>query len=608
MNGLRTLSIRVAPLPGESLDSWLEALARRCWMPLPALIAALGLPTRAGTHRLVTSLAEQDLRRLEVRLALPAGRLDEAVVPGDLFGRRSPQCRFCPQCLAETQGRWKLRWWLPWTFACTRHQALLHVLCPGCGTAPRQTVPGPVHQHRPSQCFHKPVPKKNDICGTDMSAVAPLSLSPQHPLTDVQQQLDVLDLYGHDAAERIFPAADRLLTQLENKLSTGHSAAMDTVSHQARELIFEQTTEHASLFGSWRARERARTVITPEFLNREYDASNRSLLQISKELGLPYAIVIERYKELGRSLKIGCRPRSLDDHWLREQYLVGLRSIKAIGSDIGTSEGPVKRRLIELGVTLRPTGAHSRREVLARLDESVPRDIRASVEGTFHGWLRLRRFQIHMAFPSLQATAAYLKITPSSLARQIKQLETAIGAQLFTRAAPPVPHQATDAGALLLRHLDEEHAQELMRHALGPDITPLPTKDVLANAVLTFGGSKAPLSRLPPDTALPEHLNVPAPLLPLLRHLFYDTGSETYAGEIHAATGIESSTIYVQLRRLKAAGWLRSQRELPSNRMRRAGNTRVYYSLTPAARLVPLQEFLDAEQSEEMDSPTEMGG
>ncbi|MER7959908.1 DUF6262 family protein [Streptomyces sp. NPDC096030] len=353
--------------------------------------------------------------------------------------------------------------------------------------------------------------KNSDICGTDMSVVAPLSLSPQHPLTDVQQQLDGIDLCGQDAPGRIFPAVHQLLTQLESELSTGHTADMDTASHQAWELVSQQATDHASLFGAWRMRERARTVITHEFLNREYDASNRSLPQIAKDLGLPYPIVIERYKELGRSLKTGCRPRSLDDHWLREQYLVRLRSTREIGRDIGTSEGPVKRRLVELGVTLRPVGAHSRREVLARLDESVPRDIRAAVEGTFHGWLRLRRFQIHMAFPSLQTTAAYLETAPSALAKQKKQLETAIGARLLTRAATPIPHQAAIEGAPLLRHLDEEHVQELMRHALGPDIPPMPTEDVLANAIFAFGGNHGCLSQLPPGAAPPARIKVPPP-------------------------------------------------------------------------------------------------
>lgn len=437
MTGPRTLSIRVAPMPGKSLDSWLEAVARRCWMPLPALIAAFGLPRAEGAHRLVSGLDEQELHGLEVRLALPAGRLDEAVVPGDLFGQRSPRCRFCPQCLAETQGRWKLRWWLPWTFACTRHQALLHARCPSCGTSPRQRVPGQVHLHRPSQCLHKPVSKANDICGTDMSAVDPLSLGPQHPLIAVQQQLDALDLHGQDAPGRIFPTVDRLLTQLENELSTGQTADMDTVSHQVWELVSQQAADHSSLFGAWLTRERARTFITDEFLDREYNARNRSVRQIAKDLGLPYPIILERYKELGRSLKIGCRPISVDDRWLREQYIVHLRSTREIARDMGTSDGPVKRRLGELGVILRPVGAYSRREVIARLDESLLRDIRAAVEGTFHGWLRLRRFQIHMAFPSLASTAAYLGTSPSSLTKQIKKLETAIGTQLLTRAAPP---------------------------------------------------------------------------------------------------------------------------------------------------------------------------
>lgn len=44
----RTLPLRLEPLPGEALDSWLEALAHRLHTPLGNLMAGLGLPARKG--------------------------------------------------------------------------------------------------------------------------------------------------------------------------------------------------------------------------------------------------------------------------------------------------------------------------------------------------------------------------------------------------------------------------------------------------------------------------------------------------------------------------------------------------------------------------------
>jgi TniQ len=39
---------------------------------------------------------------------------------------------FCPSCLAENGGAWRLNWKLPWSFACTKHQLLLVDRCPRC--------------------------------------------------------------------------------------------------------------------------------------------------------------------------------------------------------------------------------------------------------------------------------------------------------------------------------------------------------------------------------------------------------------------------------------------------------------------------------------------
>ena len=47
MTDLRTLPIRLQPLPGEAPDSWLEALAFRMRMPAGVLPRSVGLRRRA---------------------------------------------------------------------------------------------------------------------------------------------------------------------------------------------------------------------------------------------------------------------------------------------------------------------------------------------------------------------------------------------------------------------------------------------------------------------------------------------------------------------------------------------------------------------------------
>ena len=46
MTPLRTLPIRVAPLPGEALDSWIDTLAFRMHMPAGDLLRSVGLGRR----------------------------------------------------------------------------------------------------------------------------------------------------------------------------------------------------------------------------------------------------------------------------------------------------------------------------------------------------------------------------------------------------------------------------------------------------------------------------------------------------------------------------------------------------------------------------------
>lgn len=175
----RTLPLRVPIVPGEALDSWLEALARRHQVTIGTLTAALGWPVPATPGRLVAGLPGQVLRRLEHHAGLPAGRLDDAVL--DRYLLLGPARRrgswYCPPCLAEQDGRWPLAWRLGWTFACTTHGVLLCDTCPACGQAPRGRA-GRAGLNPPGTCAN--TIKRNNCCGADLCQVTPSRLAPCH--------------------------------------------------------------------------------------------------------------------------------------------------------------------------------------------------------------------------------------------------------------------------------------------------------------------------------------------------------------------------------------------------------------------------------------------
>ncbi|MFD3805974.1 TniQ family protein [Streptomyces sp. NPDC058619] len=89
-----------------------------------------------GRHRHHSRPAEVDdpgaVRRLP-RADRPPDPPSDGHAHWRFYGTTS---RYCPACLAQSRGRWQLRWRLGWTFACPRHLLLLLERCPVCGKHP----------------------------------------------------------------------------------------------------------------------------------------------------------------------------------------------------------------------------------------------------------------------------------------------------------------------------------------------------------------------------------------------------------------------------------------------------------------------------------------
>jgi hypothetical protein len=206
-----TLPIRMAPLPGESFLSWMEACAHRCGIDLREQLVAVGLhrhrqqPVADHTVLLRDSEAESvtaasgvPVRRLHaMTLRTYAGHamvLDEdrrSVNRLRLWGAGRAG-RFCPRCLSERARRWSLRWRLPWAFACTRHRLLLPHTCTRCGKPVRGARMSITHSAPGHQCASRQDGRTGRFCGADLTLTPALTLQPDHPILATQDWIDTL--------------------------------------------------------------------------------------------------------------------------------------------------------------------------------------------------------------------------------------------------------------------------------------------------------------------------------------------------------------------------------------------------------------------------------
>ncbi|MFI0977987.1 TniQ family protein [Streptomyces sp. NPDC021093] len=206
---LRTLPIRLAPLPGEPLDSWLEALAQRSMVDFREILVALGLhrrhrgsipdhtlflrPEEAEPAATASGLSVDQLHAMTLRQydqqALLLHRDRRSVIRMQLWGRSGS--RYCPPCLRERDGRWLLRWRLPWAFACTQHRLLLAHECPGCDQRPRH---GRISLYRdvpPRHCSTS-LQRSDPYCRKDLAQAPAVHVPTDSPVLAAQEWINSL--------------------------------------------------------------------------------------------------------------------------------------------------------------------------------------------------------------------------------------------------------------------------------------------------------------------------------------------------------------------------------------------------------------------------------
>jgi hypothetical protein len=171
---MAAIPVRLPPLPGEALDSWLEAYAHLLHVTVRDIFdfAGVGWDRVNGDQRngkpWLCQLNEPDLVALSAATGSPpqtlagmtlaryqgTGLAETTAEPGrprtPRWWRQLSGSRYCPRCLAANGGRWMLAWRIPWSFACPVCQVLLADTCPDCGRRHRCTRTGQPRQ--PGRC------------------------------------------------------------------------------------------------------------------------------------------------------------------------------------------------------------------------------------------------------------------------------------------------------------------------------------------------------------------------------------------------------------------------------------------------------------------------
>jgi len=216
------IPVRLPPLPGEALDSWLEAYADLLHVAVRDIFALAGADwgrlngDQRRSKPWLRQLDEPDLAALSAVTRVPAETLAGmtlaryqgtglAEVTAEPGMRRTPRwwrqltgSRYCPRCLTASGGRWMLAWRIPWTFACTRCQVLLADTCPDCGRRHRRTRTA--QPREPGRCDLTGLPlppwrpPRGGIisCTSDPAATPATAMPPGGLVLAAQQHIDAV--------------------------------------------------------------------------------------------------------------------------------------------------------------------------------------------------------------------------------------------------------------------------------------------------------------------------------------------------------------------------------------------------------------------------------
>lgn len=207
----RSLPIRLPPVDGEALDSYLEALAYRSHTPWGDLLRAVGLDNESmgsgtGIYGWLVGLTGSQSSALSRSTGVRSSQLASMTVAGLMRSpnaamrpagpvpilRAPERSRYCPMCLAESGGRWQLWWRLRWAIACPIHHCLLADCCPTCGGWQRVGPSSSGTLLAPGLCSRKvaaPHGRRAFRCGAALSGSAVHRFSADHLVLRAQRRV-----------------------------------------------------------------------------------------------------------------------------------------------------------------------------------------------------------------------------------------------------------------------------------------------------------------------------------------------------------------------------------------------------------------------------------
>ncbi len=218
---VRVLPFRVRPLPDEPLDSWLEAMAASNLATIGETACALGLiapkdsatssATRWRVHAWSTALSMSEARQLEATTGINAAQFHEMtrlvfarhairrtrsgrISAGSAVGHGTGG-RYCPSCLLDSGGRWRMSRLFSFGFACPRHRCLLVDTCPDCGHPPRRLDHPLAMVPAPGKCHNRVGEirgRTTNLCRADLSSVSSLSRASESVLATQRRLMQIV--------------------------------------------------------------------------------------------------------------------------------------------------------------------------------------------------------------------------------------------------------------------------------------------------------------------------------------------------------------------------------------------------------------------------------
>ncbi len=240
----------VAPLPGEALESWVGAYARRLRVTNKAFLTTVGLPGARLSHLALRLTADETTalqratgvgRQVLTSMTLsPYDGLAVAILPNRRKLSRPPawrfsgsRARYCPGCLGENAGRGPVFWRLPWAFACPTHHTLLLDFCADCHRPPHPWKARHLGPREMGACTRDSISRSHRTpCGADLSK-APTTPLPAAGLVMAAQQHITTLLISTDSTRQAALAEVKQLYALAWRVLRG----LHTVADQAPEVV-----------------------------------------------------------------------------------------------------------------------------------------------------------------------------------------------------------------------------------------------------------------------------------------------------------------------------------------------------------------------------------